>query len=153
MWAPTKTRRRQTWTSWSAAKFLCHAGLGFKQRRQRKLKELSARKVLVLPASEFEHLFKAGLTEMAYAVTPVSGLTQHDQGRICHEWARMVLQQPNPDTQMFDPEPQTYCNGRKGGSHQAAYDYDFIVGGRRVEIKGWSGMSGSHVSSLLTKGV
>ena len=116
---------------------LVPAGLGFEQRRQRKLEERLARRVLVLPASVFEHLFEEGPAELAYAGTPVSGLTQHEQGRICQEWARKLLQEQNPltQTQMFDPEPQTFCKGRKSGSYQAGYDYDFLMGGRRVEIK------------------
>ena len=84
-------------TSWSAAKFLCFAGLGFKQRGQRALEELLARKVLVLSSSEFQHLFEAGPAELAYAGTPVSCLTQHEQGRRCQEWARKVLQKQNPE--------------------------------------------------------
>ena len=80
-------------SSWFTAKFLCLAGLDFKQRRQRKLEKRLARRVLVLPSSEFEQLFEEGPTEKAYAGTPVGSLTQHEQGRICQEWARKGLQE------------------------------------------------------------
>ena len=62
-------------------------------------------------ASEFGHLFEAGPAELAYAGTPVSGLTQHEQGRRCQEWARKVLQEQNPVTQMFPPPPLS-CHKR-----------------------------------------
>ena len=92
-------------TSWSAAKFLCLAGLGLRQRGQRKFEECLARRVLVLPASEFEHLFEAGRTELAYAGTPLGSLTQHEQGTRCQEWAKKVLQEQNPEAEILDPEP------------------------------------------------
>ena len=58
-------------TSWLAAKFLCLAGLGFKQRRQKKLEELFARRVLGSPSWEFEYLFEARPIEFVYGGTPV----------------------------------------------------------------------------------
>ena len=120
-------------TSWSAAKFLCLAGLGSKQRRQRKLEKLLARKVLVLPSSEFEHLFEKGPTEKAYASTPVCDLRQYEQGRTCQQWAKGVLQKQNPQAEISDPDLGTCCNGSKRGVNRA--EYDFLMGGRRVEIK------------------
>ena len=135
-----------TWhsqTSWLATKFLCLAGLGLKLQGQRRSKEGLARRALVLPAAEFEHLFEEGPTELAYAGTPVSGLTQHEQGRLCQEWAKKVLQEQNPQAEMLDPEPGTCCNGRRRGSNQTLYD--FSLDRRRVEIKsarmGWSSRS------------
>ena len=102
------------------------------------------RKPLVLKASQFQHLFEEGPTEKVYADTPVSGLGQAQQGKILQEWARKVLQEKNPETEILDPGPGTCCNGRRRGPHQA--EYDFSMGGRRVEVKSsrmaWSSKDG-----------
>ena len=90
-------------------------------------------KPLVLRASEFRHLFEEGPTERIYASTPMSGLGQAQQGKILQEWARKVLHQQNPLAQISDPQPGQCCNGNRRGRHQA--EYDFLMGGRRVEVK------------------
>ena len=113
--------------SWLTTKLCSLAGLGLG------LNKRLARKVLVRPASEFEQFFEEGPTELAYAGTPVSGLTQHEQGRRCQEWAKEVLQEKNPEAEILDPEPEQCCNGVKRGRNQASYD--FLLGGPRVEIK------------------
>ena len=92
-----------------------------------------AQRVLVLSSSEFEQFFEEGPGELAYAGTPFSGLTQHEQGRMCQEWGRKVLQEQNPEVEIVDPELEQCCNGVKRGRNQASYD--FLLGGRRVEIK------------------
>ena len=97
------------------------------------MNERLAQRVLVLSSSEFEQFFEEGPTELAYVGTPVSGLTQHEQGRRCQEWAKKVLQEKNPEAGILDPEPEQCCNGVKRGRNQASYD--FLLGGRRVEIK------------------
>ena len=87
-----------------------------------------------MQSSEFKHLFEEGPTELAYAGTPVGGLTQHAQGSMCQAWARKVLQEQNPDAEILDPEPGTCSDGRRRrGSHQA--EYDFVLDGRKVEVK------------------
>ena len=91
------------------------------------------RKPLLLKASEFRHLFELGPTEKIYAGTAVSGLGQAQQGKILQEWARKVLQEKNPKTEILDPESGLRSNGSLRGRHQAKYD--FLMGGRRVEIK------------------
>ena len=102
------------------------------------------RKPLVLKASEFQHLFEEGPTEKVYANTPVSGLSQAQQGKILQEWARKVLQEKNPGTVISDPDPGRCWNGIKRGVHRA--EYDFLMGRRRVEIKSsrmaWSSTAG-----------
>ena len=92
-----------------------------------------ARKLLILPASEFEHLFEEGPTELVYAGTPVSGLTQNEQGRICQEWAKKVLQEQNPEAEILDMEPGTCCNGTRRGSYRTGYD--FLLESRRVKAR------------------
>ena len=91
------------------------------------------RRPLVLKATEFQHLFKEGPTEQVYAHTPVAGLGQTQQGKILQEWAKGVLQKQNPQAEISDPDLGTCCNGSRRGPHQA--EYDFLMGGRRVEIK------------------
>ena len=87
-----------------------------------------------MQSSEFKHLFEEGPTELAYAGTPVGGLTQHAQGSMCQAWARKVLQEQNPDAEILDPEPGTCSDGRRRrGSHQA--EYDFVLDGRKAEAK------------------
>ena len=115
-------------TKWSTIWFSL-AGLGLKQRSQR-----LARRVLVLPSSEFEHLFQEGPTELAYAGTPAGRITKNEQGRIGQAWARKVLQEQNPKSEILHPEPGTCSDGRKRrGSYHA--EYDFVLDGRKVEVK------------------
>ena len=91
------------------------------------------RRPLILKASEFQHLFEEGPTEKVYANTPVSGLSQAQQGKMVEVWARKVLQKKNPETKIADSDRGTCCNGSRRGLNMAAYD--FLMGGRRVEIK------------------
>ena len=91
------------------------------------------RKPLVLRASLFQHLFEIGPTEKAYAGTPVEDLSQAGQGKLLQEWARKVLEEKNPETEILDPEVGVCCDGRKRGRHMASYD--FRLGTQRVEIK------------------
>ena len=118
-WLPTK---------WSTFCF-CLAGVGLKQRGQR-----LARRALVLPSSEFEHLFEEGPTELAYAGTPAGRIKKNEQGRIGKAWARKVLQEQNPKSEILEPEPGTCSVGRRRrGSYQA--EYDFVLDGRKVQVK------------------
>ena len=117
-------------TKWSPVCF-CLAGVGLKQRGQR-----VARTVLVLPSSEFEHLFEEGPTELAYAAyagTPAGRIKKHEQGRIGKAWAKKVLREKNPKSEILEPEPGTCSNGRRRASNQAEYDFD--LDGRKVEVK------------------
>ena len=91
------------------------------------------RKPLLLKASEFQHLFEEGPTEKIYQGTPMSGLGQAQQGKILQEWARKVLEEKYPKTEILDPESGLCSNGSLRGRNQA--EYDFLMGGRRVEIK------------------
>ena len=94
-----------------------------------------ARRVLVLPSSEFEHLFEEGPTELAYAGTPAGRIKKNEQGRIGKVWAKKVLQEQNPKSEILEPEPGTCSDGRRRrGSYQA--EYDFVLDGRKVEVKG-----------------
>ena len=69
----------------------------------------------------------------------MSGLRQAQQGKILQEWARKVPEEKYPETEILDPESGLRSNGSLRGRHQA--EYDFLMGGRRVEIKstrlGW----------------
>ena len=98
------------------------------------------RKPLLLKASEFQHLFEEGPTEKIYQGTPMSGLGQAQQGKTLQEWARKVLEEKYPETEILDPESGLCRNGSLRGRNQA--EYDFLMGGRRVEIKsarlGWN---------------
>ena len=94
---------------------------------------VGVRKPLVLKASEFQHLFEEGPTEKIYAGTTVGDLSQAQQGRFLQEWAKKVLQEKNPGVAIGDPKPGKRCNGSQRAGHQA--EYDFIMDGRRVEIK------------------
>ena len=115
-------------TKWSTFCF-CLAGLGLKQRGQR-----LARRVLVLPSSEFEHLFEEGPTELAYAGTLAGRIKKNEQGRIGKAWARKVLQEQNPKSDILEPKPGTCSDGRRRALNQA--EYDFVLNGRKVEVKG-----------------
>ena len=116
--------------SWSRCKFVRWSSLQLL---------VVEREPLVLKASEFQHLFEDGPTEKVYANTPVSGLSQAQQGKLLQEWARKVLQDKNPGTVISDPDP-----GRCWNVHRA--EYDFSMGRRRVEIKSsrmaWSSAEG-----------
>ena len=139
-----------TWdcqTTWLTRSLGCLAGLGLKHRRQRRLKERLARRVLVLSSSEFEQFFEEGPTELAHAGTPASGLRQAQQGRMCKEWVRKVLQERHPEAEMLDPDPGFCCNGSRRGSDQA--DYDFLLEGQRVKAKS-SRMAWSLKAALWT---
>ena len=93
-----------------------------------------ARRVLVLPSSEFEHLFQEGPTELAYAGTPAGRIKKNDQGRIGKVWAKKVLQEQNPKSEILEPEPGTCSDGRRRrASYQA--EYDFVLDGRKVQVK------------------
>ena len=91
------------------------------------------RRPLVLKATEFQHFFEEGPTEQVYANTPLAGLGQTQQGKIFQEWAKGVLQKQNPQAEILDPNLGTCCNGSRRGVYRA--EYDFLMGGRRVEIK------------------
>lgn len=166
---------RSTWhrhTGWFPTKFLCLYGLGLTQCGQKRSNERLARSVLVLLASEFEHLREEGPTELAYAGTPVSGLTQHSQGIICQEWARKVLKERHLRPEILDLEPGTCCNGKMRGSSHASYDpllgvrqtdtktlcdYDFVMDGRKVKVKSarmaWSPTEGRWNIVFLASGL
>ena len=88
---------------------------------------------LVLKASAFGHLFEPGPTEAIYSNTPVRALGQQQQGELLQEWARRMLQEKNPRLAFLDPEPGIRQNGCRRALHQSAYD--FLMGGRRVEVK------------------
>ena len=124
--------------------------MGLKQRGQR-----LARRVLVLPSSEFEHLFQEGPTELAYAGTPAGRIKKNEQGRIGRAWARQVLQEKNPNSEILDPEPGTCSDGRRRGSYQA--ENDFVLDGRKVEAKSarmaWCSTSSGGYWFLRFKGV
>ena len=119
--------------SWLGRNLWCFAGLGLMCQKPCGSEKGLGRRVLVLQSSEFEHLFEKGRTELAYAGTPAQDLSQHEQGMMCQEWARKVLQEQNPEAAILDPEPGTRCDGRRRGLNQA--DYDFILDDRRVETK------------------
>ena len=91
------------------------------------------RRPLVLKATEFQHFFQEGPTEKVYANTPLAGLGQTQQGKIFQEWAKGLLQKQNPQAEISDPDLGTCWNGSKRGVYRA--EYDFLMGGRRVEIK------------------
>ena len=114
-------------TKWSTFWFSL-AGVGLKQRGQR-----VARRVLVLPSSEFEHLLQEGPTELAYAGTPAASIKNNAQGRLCQEWARKVLQEKNPEAEIVDAECGTCRDGRRRGTNTTSYD--FLLDGRKVEAK------------------
>ena len=99
-WRRSKVRTFCSETNWLTTKWstvcFCLAGLGLKQRGQR-----LARRVLVLPSSEFEHLFQEGPTELAYAGTPAGRIKKNEQGRIGRAWAGEVLQEKNPNGVRF----------------------------------------------------
>ena len=105
------------------------------------------RKPLVLKASEFQHFFEEGPTEKVYAGTPMSGLGQNQQGKAVQEWARKALQEKNPEAEILDPQLGTCCNGMTRGRNMALYD--FLMDGRRVEVKSarmaWSSHYGWYV--------
>ena len=88
---------------------------------------------LVLKAAELAHLFDTDTTEAIYQGTPFEGLSQSAQGRLAEAWARRVLQEQHPESEILDPKPGTDCNGRSRSLHTAPYD--FLMDGKRVEVK------------------
>ena len=99
-----------TWSHW---RFVGASSIG---------KQVVEWKRLVLKASEFQHLLEEGPTEKVHANTPLAGLGQAQQGRMCQEWARKMLQEKNPEAEILDLEPGTCCNGSRRATHQAEYD-------------------------------
>ena len=93
----------------------------------------AAKEPLLLKSSQFAHLFEEGPTERAYAGTVLRDLTQYEQGKVMQEWARDKLRELNPEAQILDPDPGTNCIGRSRSVYNAPYD--FILNGRRVEVK------------------
>ena len=91
------------------------------------------RRPLVLKATEFQYFFEEGPTEQVYANTPIAGLGQNQQGKMVEEWAKGVLQKQNPHAEISDPEPGICRDGSRRGAHRE--EYDFLMGGCRVEIK------------------
>ena len=49
------------------------------------------------------------------------------------DWARMMLKETGTDCEIQDPVPGRHIDGRRRGVYNA--EYDFLVNGRRVEIK------------------
>ena len=73
---------------------------------------------LVLKFSQFAHLLE-GPTEAIYRGTPLASLSQNVQGKLCQAWARRVLQEQNPESEILDPEPGTDCNGNSRSLNRA----------------------------------
>ena len=111
-------------TTWSKCNFL---------RTSCTQRFAAVRAPLLLKASEFQHLFEEGPTEAIYSNTPARDLHQSRQGEVLQEWARRVLQEQNPKLAFSDPEPGVCQNGSKRPLHCAPYD--FLMEGRRVEVK------------------
>ena len=88
---------------------------------------------LVLKSSQFAHLFEEGPTEAIYRGTPLYGLGHYQQGQLAQEWARSMLREQNPESEMLDPDPGRRCNGQSRCLHTAPCD--FLMGGKRVEVK------------------
>ena len=88
---------------------------------------------LVLQSSQFAHLFEEGPTEAIYRGTPLYGMGQYQQGQLAQDWARRVLQEQHPESQILDPDPGTDCNGNSRALSNAPFD--FQMDGRRVEVK------------------
>ena len=88
---------------------------------------------LQLRSSHFAHLLEDGPAEAIYASSPAAWMNQQDQGKLCQEWAKRMLQQQNPESLILDPEVGRCTNGSSRGRHRAPYD--FLMDGRRVEVK------------------
>lgn len=88
---------------------------------------------LVLKSSQFVHLFEEGLTESIYAGSPVARINHYEQGKLCQEWAKHILQKQNPESEILDPEPGNCSSGSRRGRHCAPYD--FLMDDRKVEVK------------------
>ena len=88
---------------------------------------------LALKSSQFAHLFEEGPTEAIYRGTPLYGMGQYQQGQLAQDWARRVLQEQHPESQILDADPGTDCNGNSRSLYRAPYD--FLMDGKRVEVK------------------
>ena len=104
---------------------------------------------VLFKASEFPNLFEQGPTEAAYANTVLATMNQQRLGMLCQEWARETLQRIHPKRKFMDPEVGMCCNGRKRGSHQAAYD--FLMDEQRVEVKSSRMTWSKHNRSWLAR--
>ena len=88
---------------------------------------------LVLPASLFGDILEdAGETAAAYARHPLAQLSPARRGRVLQDVVLSVLRRCS-GTEVAMPPPRLNVHGTACGSHQA--EYDFAVGGRRVECK------------------
>ena len=98
--------------------------------------------VATFTARQFEHLWAdVGATALPYDGHPLAQLNATRRGAVLQEWARHMLQRKHPNIVAEDAAPGVCVNGRRRSKHQA--EYDFMLDGRKVEIKSsqlqWAG--------------
>ncbi|CAE7209322.1 unnamed protein product [Symbiodinium sp. CCMP2456] len=89
---------------------------------------------LVVPAREFKAILEdVGETSKAYAGNPLAQLSPQRRGHVLKDVVRQVLSQKHPDMEVKDPVSRVGTRGKLLRPDQA--EYDFSIGGRRVECK------------------
>ena len=85
--------------------------------------------------SQFKHLWAdVGATATAYNGHPLANLDPARRGLLFQEWARQLLQMTYPKSGIIDAVPGTCVNGQRRSKAQA--EYDFMMNGKKVEVKG-----------------
>ena len=93
-----------------------------------------SRHFLTLGASEFKHIWAdKGKTAEIYNKHPLASMNPTRRSMVLEDWARKILEEKEANCEIRDPIPGKCINGRRRSVHNA--EYDFLVNGRRVEIK------------------
>ena len=93
-----------------------------------------SRQFLTLGASEFKHIWAdTGKTAEPYNNHPLATMDPTRRSMVLEDWARMMLAETGTNCQIQDPIPGKRIDGGRRGVNNA--EYDFLLNGRRVEIK------------------
>ena len=94
-----------------------------------------ARQFLTLSASEFKHIWadKGKTAEIYNNNHPLAIMNPARRCMVLEDWARMMLEEREANCLVQDPIPGKRIDGTRRGVYHA--EYDFLVNGRRVEIK------------------
>lgn len=85
-------------------------------------------------AFQFQDLWEdVGPTARAYDGHPLAELSPSRRGALLQEWARQMLQQEFPNSNITDADPGTCVNGNRRGRTQA--EFDFTMDCKKIEVK------------------
>lgn len=93
------------------------------------------RHFLTLGSSQFQHIWAdAGQTAEAYNNHPLAIMNSARRSMVLEDWARNILEATTTNCFVQDPVPGKCVDGSKRSIQNS--EYDFLLNGRRVEIKG-----------------